>query len=52
MREQQLISAHRAEMESLTSQHHHQSQLLLTDFNRAKELLGAKLQETEMRCIG
>lgn len=51
MKEQQLITAHSVEMESLISQHKHQSHLLLKNFNKAKELLNAKLEEAEKRWV-
>ena len=51
MKEQQLITAHNVEMESLMSQHKHQSHLLLKNFNKAKELLNAKLEEAEKRWV-
>ena len=49
LQEDQLSSAHRAEVDSLHSQQRHQTQLLLNDFNKAKQLLTTKLQETEQR---
>ena len=49
LQEDQLSSVHRAELDSLHSQQQHQTQLLLNDFNKAKQLLTTKLQETEQR---
>ena len=46
-REQQLSASHHVEMESLASQHKHTTQLLLADFNQAKELLNRRLSELE-----
>lgn len=47
LREKQLSASHHVEMESLASQHKHQTQLLLADFNQAKELLNRRLSELE-----
>jgi len=35
------------EVDSLSSQHRHQTQLLLSDFNQAKELLNGRISELE-----
>ena len=47
----QLNSTHRADMESAISQHKHQSQIMLSEFNKAKELLNQKLHATEKRYV-
>ena len=49
LREEQLSSAHQSEMDSLSSQHKHQMQLLLKSFNSAKALLNGKLADAEKR---
>jgi hypothetical protein len=49
MKEEALTSVHRAELDALHSQYRHQSQALLNDFNKAKEILTLKLQESERR---
>lgn len=49
LKEESLLSVHRAELESLHSQQRHQTQVLLNDFNKAKQILTLKLQETESR---
>ena len=49
MQEDELSAASRAEMDSLICQHKHQTQLIINEFNRAKEILTRKLNETEKR---
>ena len=51
LREQQLSAAHHAEVDSLSSQHRHQTQLLLADFNKAKEMLNARIMELEKQSV-
>ena len=47
IREQQLVSSHRAEMAASNADHRERTQALLADFNQAKGLLSARLSETE-----
>ena len=46
-REQELTSAHHAEVESLSSQYRQQTQLLLSDFNKAKKMMTTKIAQLQ-----
>lgn len=47
LRERELSSVHHAEIDSLQQQYRQKSNLLLADFNQAKALLNARIQEME-----
>ena len=49
LKEESLTSSHKAEIESMHSHYRHQSQTLLSDFKKAKQILTAKLEEKERR---
>ena len=46
-REQELSSAHHAELEALASQYRQQTQLLLNDFNKAKQMMTTKIAQLQ-----
>ena len=46
-REQELVSSHHAEVESISSQYRQQTQLLLNDFNKAKKMMTSKISQLQ-----
>jgi len=56
-REQELLKAHKAELKSTASYHDQKTQLLLAEFNKAKDILNQELFITKekylktMHCI-
>ena len=46
-REQELVSSHHAEVESMSSQYRQQTQLLLNDFNKAKKMMTSKISQLQ-----
>ena len=47
-REEDLAKAHQKEIDSLTADHLRETQALLTEFNRAKELLSDKISALQL----
>ena len=47
-REEDLAKAHQKEVDSLVADHLRETQALLTEFNRAKELLSGKISALQL----